>query len=188
MTKLFHGMSGGAAMWHYAWREMLRRKDRSAAVIAGHGLAVATFSVLISLLQYVRHLTLDKEMFGSLTVLISIFIVLNIIRNNYASLIERGREIAAIHSKDWSRKTTLALIGWELTLESVIGSLLGYNAALVCQIFIPIRFSSCHLLCAIDFLKISSIGVAITVVVAIGSGLAMAWFVITTPLNEKKND
>ncbi len=181
------GRSNGNSAWQIALQELVRRKTRAIVAICGYGLTVATFTVFISLLQYAGFSSTLADVIGPLTKLTAVFIVLNIIQNSCALLIERKQDFWILRSMNWPRKRIIALIGWERLFESTIGSFVGYTIALVFQIFYPARCTSRHLLCSIDFLKISLIGIGLTMIAAIVSGLVVAWH-ITAPSLPKKRE
>ena len=120
-------------------------------------------------------------------IFITIFITVHVIRNHYASIVERKREIGILQSIGWSRKKIVLVVGNELILQALLGGILGGYLAIVYQIAIPKSKSSCHILCAIDSFGNALIGFGIVFFIAALSALILAFcFVRFQPIKNLK--
>ncbi len=160
-------------MWKYAWREIIRRKGRSIAAICSYALAAMILSVLISLFQYSEGS--NSELLWMGIIFMIIFLVLHVIRNQYASIVERKREIGILQSMGWTRKRTVLVVGYELILQALLGGVLGGYIAILFQLAVPPSKSSCHILCAVDSFGTMLIGLGIVVTIAALSALCFAF-------------
>lgn len=95
-------------------------------------------------------MNLNRQMLWLGVIFVTIFIIVHVTRNQYASLVERRREIGILQSMGWSGKRIVATIGNEFLLQAFIGGIFGGYFAILSQLAIPKSSSSCHILCAID--------------------------------------
>jgi putative ABC transport system permease protein len=108
-------------------------------------------------------------------IFMTVFIAVHVIRNHYASIVERKREIGILQSMGWTRKRIVLVIGYELILQALLGGILGGYIAIICQMAIPASKSSCHILCAIDSYGNALIGFGIVLTIAALSALCFAF-------------
>ena len=162
-------------MWKYAWREIIRRKGRSFAAICSYALAAMIFSILISLFQYSEGINLNRQLLWLGIIFMTVFIAVHVIRNHYASIVERKREIGILQSMGWTRKRIVLVVVYELILQALLGGILGGYIAIICQIAIPVSKSSCHILCSIDSHGNALIGFGIVLTIATMSALCFAF-------------
>jgi len=121
-----------------------------------------------------KALTISHATLWFCIVLMTLFVFVFVIRNHYASLVERRREIGILQSMGWARKRIVCFLELEFILQASIGSALGMYLAVVYQLFIPAQRPLCHILCAIDSFGISFLGFTITCGTAVLSGLLVA--------------
>jgi putative ABC transport system permease protein len=108
-------------------------------------------------------------------IFMTVFIAVHVIRNHYASIVERKREIGILQSMGWTRKRIVLIVGYELILQALLGGILGVYIALIYQITLPASKSSCHILCAIDSYGNALIGFGIVLTIATLSALCFAF-------------
>jgi putative ABC transport system permease protein len=130
-------------------------------------------------------LTISRATLWFCIILLTLFVFVFVIRNHYASLVERKRELGILQSMGWARKRIIYFLLLEFILHAGIGGALGMYLAVLYQIFIPAQRPLCHILCAIDSFGISFVGFGITCSTAIISGFLMAWY--ATGLSPMKN-
>jgi putative ABC transport system permease protein len=120
-------------------------------------------------------INLNHHLLWLVIIFITVFIIVHVIRNHYASIIERKREIGILQSMGWTRKRTVLVVGYELILQALLGGILGGYLAIICQIAIPASKSSCHILCAIDSYGNALIGLGIVLTIATLSALSFVF-------------
>jgi putative ABC transport system permease protein len=129
----------------------------------------------------------NRQMLWLGFVFITIFITVHVIRNHYASLLERKRDIGILQSMGWSRKRIALFVGNELILQALLGGIVGGYLAILCQTLIPKSKSTCHILCAIDSFGTTLAGFGIVFIIAVMSALTFAcWFVRLQPMKNLK--
>jgi putative ABC transport system permease protein len=108
-------------------------------------------------------------------VFVTIFIAVHVVRNHYASIIERRREIGILQSMGWQMKRIALVIGYEFILHALLGGILGVYIAIIIQILLPASRSSCHILCAVDSFGNTLIGSGLVLFIAAISALSFTF-------------
>ena len=132
-----------------------------------------------------KALTISHSTLWFCIVLMALFVFVFVIRNHYASLIERKREIGILQSMGWARRRIICFLWLEFLLQAGIGGALGMYLAVLYEMFIPVQHPLCHILCAIDSFGISFVGFGITCCTAALSGFLVVWH--ATGLSPMKN-
>jgi putative ABC transport system permease protein len=120
-------------------------------------------------------------------VFVAIFVAVHVIRNHYASLIERKREIGILQSMGWQKERITRVLGYELLLHALLGGFLGLYLAIIIQISLPASSSSCHILCAIDSFGNTLLGFCMVFSIAAASAFSIAYcFARSWPITNLK--
>ena len=124
-------------------------------------------------------INLNKKTLWFASILITLFIILHIFRNQYASIVERKREIGILHSIGWSGKTIMLFINYEFMLQTSIGGITGSLVTFLYNYIISLTQFADSVLFLSDSYQILITGFGLTFLTSMISAIMISYYTLS---------
>ena len=121
---------------------------------------------------------LHRKTLRMLTVLLIGYVILHVFRNQYASLVERRRELGILFSLGWTRARVVTMLVVEFGLQAAAGAIIGGWIGLLLDIMTAshARVRVCASQPCTDSVILVLYGIGTILTTAVFSGCCAAWF------------